>query len=136
MSRPRWCRTFLHGGAAINVLARHVGARVVVVDMGVASLIAPHPDLVDRKVALGTRDFAIEPAMTREQARQAVETGIAVASDTIGRGADLIATGDMGIGNTTSSSAMVAAITGVSQSLRWSGAAPASTTLGWRARSW
>jgi len=85
---------------------------VVVVDMGVASPIAPHPDLLDRKIALGTRDFTVEPAMTRDQARQAVETGITIVSDVIAGGADLIATGDMGIGNTTASSAIVAAITG------------------------
>jgi nicotinate-nucleotide--dimethylbenzimidazole phosphoribosyltransferase len=103
---------FLNGSAAINVLARHVGARVVVVDMGVASPIAAHPGLLDRKLAPGTRDFTVEPAMTREQARLAVETGIAVAQDAIAGGADLIATGDMGIGNTTASSAIVAAITG------------------------
>jgi nicotinate-nucleotide--dimethylbenzimidazole phosphoribosyltransferase len=105
-------QNFLHRGAAINVLARHVGAHLVVVDMGVASPIAPHPDLLDRKIAPGTRDFTVEPAMTREQARLAVEMGIAVVSDAIARGADLVATGDMGIGNTTSASAIVAAISG------------------------
>jgi nicotinate-nucleotide--dimethylbenzimidazole phosphoribosyltransferase len=109
---PQMVQNFLGGGAAINVLARHVGAHVVVVDMGVASPIAPHPDLIDRKIAPGTRDFTVEPAMTREQARLAVEVGIAVVSDAIARGADLVATGDMGIGNTTASSAIVAAITG------------------------
>jgi nicotinate-nucleotide--dimethylbenzimidazole phosphoribosyltransferase len=109
---PQMVRNFLAGGAAINVLARHVGARVTVVDMGVAGPLAAHPDLIDRKIAPGTRDFTIEPAMTREQARQAIEAGIAVVADVITGGADLIATGDMGIGNTTASSAIVAAITG------------------------
>ena len=109
---PQMVLNFLNGGAAINVLARHVGARVIVVDMGVASPLAPHPDLLDRKLAPGTRDFTLEPAMTYEQARLAVETGITVVADTIAGGADLIATGDMGIGNTTASSAVVAALTG------------------------
>src|SRR5262249_21008353 len=109
---PQMVQNFLHGGAAINVLARHAGARVLVVDMGGASPLPPHPDLLDRKIALGTRDFSIEPAMTRDQARQAVEAGITVVSDAVASGADLIATGDMGIGNTTASSAIVAAITG------------------------
>jgi nicotinate-nucleotide--dimethylbenzimidazole phosphoribosyltransferase len=109
---PQMVQNFLGGGAAINVLARHVDARVLVVDMGVASRLATHPELLDRKIALGTRDFTVEPAMTREQAQRAVETGIAVVADAIARGADLVATGDMGIGNTTASSAIVAAITG------------------------
>jgi nicotinate-nucleotide--dimethylbenzimidazole phosphoribosyltransferase len=104
---------FLAGGAAINVLARHVGARVMVVDMGVATELPSHPELLARKVALGTRDFSVEPAMSRAQARQAVETGIAVANEVIGAGADIIATGEMGIGNTTASSAIVAAFAGL-----------------------
>lgn len=109
---PQMVLNFLRGGAAINVLARHVGARVVVVDMGVASDLPFHPELWSYKIAPGTRDFTLEPAMTPEQARQAVETGIAIVTTEIERGADLIATGDMGIGNTTASSAVVAAITG------------------------
>ena len=111
---PQMVLNFLGGGAAINVLARHVGARVVVVDMGVASPIAAHPDLLDRKIAPGTRDVTVEPAMTREQAQTALETGIAVVEDVIAQGADLVATGDMGIGNTTAASAIVAALTGES----------------------
>jgi nicotinate-nucleotide--dimethylbenzimidazole phosphoribosyltransferase len=109
---PQMVANFLHGGAAINVLARHVGAQVVIVDMGVGSAIAPHTDLLNRKIAFGTRDFSIEPAMTHAQAQQALEIGIALAADTIANGADLLATGDMGIGNSTASSAIVAAITG------------------------
>lgn len=109
---PQMVMNFLHGGAGINVLARHIGARVVVVDLGVAAELAVHPDLVARKVAWGTRDFSVEPAMSREQAIQAVEAGIAVANDVIDQGADILATGDMGIGNTTASSAIVAAISG------------------------
>jgi nicotinate-nucleotide--dimethylbenzimidazole phosphoribosyltransferase len=108
---PQMVQNFLAGGAAINVLARHVGARVIVVDMGVASALPWHPDLLDRKIAAGTRDFTAEPAMTPEQARQAVEVGVGIAADAIAAGADLLATGDMGIGNTTASSAIVAATT-------------------------
>ncbi len=108
---PQMVLNFLHGGAAINVLARHIGARVVVVDMGVASDLPTHPELVNRKVAKGTRDFAIGPAMTRDEARRAVEAGIEIVTREVERGADIIGTGDMGIGNTTSSSAIVAAIT-------------------------
>lgn len=103
---------FLRGGAAINVLARHTGSRVVVVDIGVAEDLPPHPDLIIRKVARGTRDFTREPAMSRKQAREAIEVGLEVVEQEVRRGLDLVATGDMGIGNTTASSALVAAFTG------------------------
>jgi nicotinate-nucleotide--dimethylbenzimidazole phosphoribosyltransferase len=104
---------FLGGGAAINILARHVGARVVVVDAGVAADLHPRPGLVIKKVAHGTADMTQGPAMSREQAVQAIEAGIEVVQDEIESGASLVATGDMGIGNTTPSSAIVAAITGL-----------------------
>lgn len=110
---PQMVLNFLHGGAAINVLARHAGARVVVVDLGVAAELPPHPELRSRKVAPGTADLSRQPAMSREQAILAVAHGIAVAEEAIAEGADLIATGDMGIGNTTASSAIVAALTGL-----------------------
>ncbi len=103
---------FLRGGAGINVLARHVGARVVVVDMGVAVDLEPHPELVVKKVAYGTKNMAQEPAMTREEAVRAIEAGIEVVESELGRGMDIVGTGDMGIGNTTASSAVVAALTG------------------------
>ncbi len=109
---PQMVYNFLNGGAGINVLARHIGAQVVVVDVGVAVPLAPHPDLLDRKVAFGTANFAVQPAMTEVQARQALEAGIEVAEARIAAGADILATGDMGIGNTAPSSAIVAAITG------------------------
>ncbi len=108
---PQMVLNFLHGGAAINVLARHVGARVVVVDMGVAADIPTQANLINKKIARGTRDLSHEPAMTRTEAAQALATGIEIAAHEIERGADLIGTGDMGIGNTTTSSAIVAAIT-------------------------
>ena len=108
---------FLRGGAAINVLARHIGARVVVVDMGVASELPAHPDLVNAKIALGTRDFSREPAMTRDEAIRAIQAGIEIATREIAPsthaqgGADILGTGDMGIGNTTPSAAITATIT-------------------------
>jgi nicotinate-nucleotide--dimethylbenzimidazole phosphoribosyltransferase len=103
---------FLGGGAAINVLCRHVGARVVVVDMGVASTLKPDPRLVSRKIARGTGNMAVGPAMSRAQAIEAVETGIEVITEEIGKGLDLMATGDMGIGNTSPSAAICSVITG------------------------
>ncbi len=109
---PQMVYNFLRGGAAINVLARHVGARVVVVDMGVAADLEPHPELVDRKVARGTNNIARGPAMTREQAEQAILNGAAVVEAELARGLDILGTGDMGIGNTTPSAAIAAAITG------------------------
>lgn len=103
---------FLRGGAAINVLARHVGARIVVVDMGVAATLTPHPQLVSKKVASGSADMSKGPAMSREQALQAVHTGIEILKAELGKGMEIVGTGDMGIGNTTSASAICAAITG------------------------
>ncbi len=103
---------FLRGGAAINALSRAAGARVVVVDMGVASDLAPHPDLQIRRIARGTANFHRVPAMTREQAEAAMATGVAVLEGELERGLDLVATGDMGIANTTAASAVVAALTG------------------------
>lgn len=103
---------FISGGAGINVLARHVGARVVVVDMGVAAELEPHPQLISRKIARGTQNMFLRPAMTIEQAVTAIETGIEVMGSEVAKGLDIVGTGDMGIGNTTSSSAICAAMTG------------------------
>jgi len=103
---------FLRGGAGINVLARHVGARVVVVDLGVATDLEPHPELWVKKVAYGTKSMAQGPAMSREEAIQAIEVGIEIVESELSRGVDIVGTGDMGIGNTTPSSTMVAALTG------------------------
>lgn len=104
---------FLHGGAAINVLARQAGARVVIADLGVAGDFPPLDGLVQLKVGHGTGNFARERAMTAGQAAQAVQTGLEIARQEIAVGADLIATGEMGIGNTTAASAMTAAFTGL-----------------------
>ncbi len=103
---------FLKGGAAINVLAAHVGARVVVVDMGVKGGFPPLPGLICKMVDFGTKNMAREPAMSRSQAIDSIEAGIQVVEIEIGKGLDIIATGDMGIGNTTASSAIFAAISG------------------------
>src|SRR5207248_351900 len=107
-------QNFLHGGAAINVLARRAGARVVVADLGVAVDLPEHPDLVRNKVGYGTRNLAHGPAMTRAEAISAVTAGIEIVGSERHRGLDLVGTGDMGIGNTTASSAIVAAMTGCS----------------------
>ncbi len=103
---------FLHGGAAINVLARQAGARVVVVDVGVAADLPDHPGLLRRKVARGTANMTLGPALTRAQAEAAVLVGLDTVAAEIDAGLDLLATGDMGIGNTTPSAAIVAALTG------------------------
>jgi len=109
---PQMVLNFIHGGAAINALARHVGARVVVVDMGVAFDFEPHPSLIIKKVAHGTANMAQAPAMTREQAQQAILAGVEVIEAEIARGLDIVGTGDMGIGNTTPSAAIAAVFTG------------------------
>ncbi|MGA2515481.1 MAG: nicotinate-nucleotide--dimethylbenzimidazole phosphoribosyltransferase [Thermodesulfobacteriota bacterium] len=109
---PQMVFNFLRGGAGINVLARHIGARVVVADLGVASVLGPHPDLKDKKVAMGTRNMAVGPAMSREEATRSIEAGIELVEEELSKGVDILGTGDMGIGNTTASSAIAAAITG------------------------
>ncbi|MBN1322329.1 MAG: nicotinate-nucleotide--dimethylbenzimidazole phosphoribosyltransferase [Thermoleophilia bacterium] len=100
------------GGASINALARQVAATVTVVDMGVAGDLSALGDAVlGRKVAPGTASIARGPAMSRKQAVQALEAGIAVAQG-LGPTTDVFGTGEMGIGNTTPSSAIVAAVSG------------------------
>src|SRR5262245_50968615 len=86
---------FLRGGAAVNALARHAGARVIVADLGVATPLAAHPDLRVMKIAAGTRDMTLGPAMSRAQAIAAIEQGIALVESEMGRGLDVIGTGDM-----------------------------------------
>ena len=105
-------QNFLAGGAAINVLARQVETEVRVVDIGVASDLDHSPDLLIRKVGWGTKSFVKGPAMSREEAIQSVETGIELVRDAHGEGVRIVATGDMGIGNTASSSAITAVMTG------------------------
>ncbi|MDE2938145.1 MAG: nicotinate-nucleotide--dimethylbenzimidazole phosphoribosyltransferase [Chloroflexota bacterium] len=113
---PQMVYNFLRGGAGINVLARHAGADIVILDAGVASDLEPNPLLRSVKVAYGTANMAVGPAMTREQAIRCLEIGIDAAREQIGEGADLIACGDMGIGNTTASSAITSVVTGADPS--------------------
>ena len=110
---PQMVLNFLYGGAAINVLAKHVGARITIVDMGVAAEMEAHPLLVNKKVARGTANMTKGPAMTREQAEEAILAGVEVVEAEIEKGLDIIGTGDMGIGNTTPSAAIAAALTGI-----------------------
>lgn len=102
---------FAHGGAAISVLSRHVGADVVLVDVGAKENV-DHPAILSKKVKNGTFNFTKGEAMSREEAESAIEVGLEVAVEEIKKGAGIIATGDMGIGNTTASSALISFFTG------------------------
>ncbi|MDA8073006.1 MAG: nicotinate-nucleotide--dimethylbenzimidazole phosphoribosyltransferase [Actinomycetota bacterium] len=103
---------FLAGGAAVNVLARHVGAAVVVVDVGVATDVPGGPNLVRARVRAGTADLSKGPAMSADEATAALDVGAAVADRLVAGGARCLLTGDMGIGNTTPSAVLIAAMTG------------------------
>lgn len=103
---------FLNDGAAINVITKHVGARVAVVDIGVATDIPAHPNLIVKRVAKGTKNMAEGPAMTREEAIKAIEAGIEIVNEECKKGLDIVGTGDMGICNTTPSAAICSVITG------------------------
>ena len=107
-------QNFLHGGAAINALARLAGARIIFADLGVASDLPADQQLIVKKIGHGTGNITRGPAMTREQAVQALEAGIELANAEADRGLDICGTGDMGIGNTTASSCIFAAVTGKS----------------------
>ena len=102
----------LGGGAAINALADAAAARLVAVDAGVAPGPEPHPKLRVVRLAPGTSNMLREPAMPQEHARRTIEAGIALAEELADSGTTLLGMGDMGIGNTTSAAAVVAAITG------------------------
>jgi nicotinate-nucleotide--dimethylbenzimidazole phosphoribosyltransferase len=104
---------FLRGGAGVNVLSRHAGVAVRVVDIGVAHEFGIVPELIQKKIAFGTKNCLMEPAMSREQAEQAVIVGMEMATLASQEGIGLIGTGDMGIGNTTPSAAITAVITGL-----------------------
>jgi len=108
---PQMVLNFLRGGAGVNVLAKHVGARVIVVDMGVDHDFEPAEGLEIRKIGRGTKNMAVGPAMTRDEAERSILAGIELV-EKYKDGLDLIGTGDMGIGNTTPSSAIVSVITG------------------------
>ena len=109
---PQMVFNFLAGGAAINALARHAGADITVIDAGVAVDLDPQPGLTIAKVGYGAANIAAGPAMSRDEAIQCLEVGINAANASADAGANLIAGGDMGIGNTTPSAAITAAITG------------------------
>ncbi len=104
---------FAAGGAAINQLSAHAGARLVLVDVGVASEYGDLEDVVRARVADGTADMTRGPAMSREQALSAIGVGLAVAERVCSDGADVVGLGEMGIGNTTAAAAVTAALTGV-----------------------
>lgn len=103
---------FLAGGAVVNAFAAQIGADVTVVDVGVAADLSQAPGLQARNVAHGTADMTTGPAMTADQARRAVETGIEIAGRLVADGYRCLVTGDMGIANTTASAALIAAYTG------------------------
>lgn len=103
-------KNFLAGGAAANVLARRGGVNVVVVDVGIASELEPSPDLVSKKIRYGTRNLARESALTRAEVIDSMQVGFDLAIDLVEAGYEILATGDMGIGNTTASSALIASI--------------------------
>ncbi|MHC4886776.1 MAG: nicotinate-nucleotide--dimethylbenzimidazole phosphoribosyltransferase [Planctomycetota bacterium] len=105
---------FVGGGASINVLARHAGATVCVADLGVNHDFDPVLTIFHKKVGKGTANLAKGPAMTREAAIQSIEHGIAIVDELIGQEPiDILGTGDMGIGNTTPSTAVIAAFSGL-----------------------
>ena len=103
---------FCAGGAAANVIARSVGARVSVLDVGVASELERHPLLRAAKKRAGTDDLSRRPAMDREDAARAIMSGAGIAGELIESGVDLLVTGDMGIANTTPAAALISAFTG------------------------
>ena len=107
-------KNFIHGGAGVNVLARHAGASLCLVDMGVAEDLDAYAGLLHHKIARGTKNFVREPAMSREQALQSIEVGMNLAKAACAEGKNLIAVGEMGIGNTTASAAIVSVLTGQS----------------------
>ncbi len=108
----------LHGGAAICVLARQLGIDVNIVDVGVDADFSPEqPEqfgFINKKIGRGTANFTQQPAMTQEAAVRAIEVGIALTAKAIHNGAQLIGAGEMGIGNTTSATALLCALSGFS----------------------
>lgn len=110
---PQMVLNFLCGGAAINVLARQAGARVIVADIGVAGPPLEQEGLIACRVKSGTENFVLGPAMSRQEAVKAVETGIALLQQQVKERPALVGIGEMGIGNTTPSTAILAAFSGL-----------------------
>jgi nicotinate-nucleotide--dimethylbenzimidazole phosphoribosyltransferase len=103
---PAMVQNFLAGGAAINAIARVVSARLWVLDVGVAAEFAPHPMLISSKIRHGTHNLLHQAAMSRAEVVQAILIGAEVAKHAIEDGTTLLVAGEMGIGNTTSASAL------------------------------
>lgn len=111
---PQMVYNFVQGGASVSVLARHAGASVRVADLGVNHDFPDNLPIFHKKIGKGTANFAKKPAMSREQAIRSLEAGIDIVNQLIDEeGMDLLGTGDMGIGNTTPSSAIIAAFSGL-----------------------
>jgi nicotinate-nucleotide--dimethylbenzimidazole phosphoribosyltransferase len=108
---PQMVLNFLRGGAGVNVLARHAGIEVRIVDIGVAFDFGQIPGLIHKKVMFGTKNLLVEPAMSPTETEQALLVGIHLATEAAQQGIGLIGTGEMGIGNTTASSAITAVMT-------------------------
>jgi nicotinate-nucleotide--dimethylbenzimidazole phosphoribosyltransferase len=104
---------FLNGGAAINVFARQHGFQLHVIDSGVNAVFDPHPLLIDAKLGMGTLSFLHHPAMTPEECTQAITRGAAIARDAIAQGCNVLALGEMGIGNTSSASCLMSVLCGL-----------------------
>jgi len=105
--------SYISGGGGINVLAEHVGAELILTDIGIAGPLDP-PALMADRVKNGTDNIAHGPAMSREEALKAILTGARVAAKAIESGINLLATGEVGIGNTTPSAALISVFTGYS----------------------
>ena len=111
---PQMVHNFLNGGAGINVIAKQIGARILIVDIGVAAPMAAHKGLISRRIRNGSANMATGPAMTEKEATAALEVGISLLQEQAALGLDIVGTGDMGIGNTTPSAAICAVMTGKS----------------------
>jgi len=111
---PQMVYNFLRGGAGINVLAKHAGARVIFADVGVAVDLKPDAKLIIKKVNYGTKNMAAGAAMTRDEAIKSINTGIEIFENEYKNGIDIAGTGDMGIANTTAASAITAVFTNAS----------------------
>ncbi|MGD8958619.1 MAG: nicotinate-nucleotide--dimethylbenzimidazole phosphoribosyltransferase [Desulfobacteraceae bacterium] len=110
---PQMVYNFLNGGASVNVLARHAGARVMVADLGVAADFDPGLAMFHKKVGRGTANFALGPAMSRDQALRSIAAGVEIVAELASqKPLHLLGTGDMGIGNTSPSTAIIAVFSG------------------------
>ncbi|MBU4010900.1 MAG: nicotinate-nucleotide--dimethylbenzimidazole phosphoribosyltransferase, partial [Proteobacteria bacterium] len=111
---PQMVYNFVNGGASINVLARHAGAEVKVADLGVNHDFEKDLPIFHKKIRKGTSNIAVGPAMSRQEAVSSIEAGIDIVDELFKEGpVDILGTGDMGIGNTTPSTAVIAAISGI-----------------------